>query len=201
MKPQLTPVIESLEGRTMFSASVSGGILTVVGTAHSDVIEIRSSGSSIDVLINGASEVFKAGGVVGVVVKAGKGNDLVRNRTSLFSRLLGGAGNDTLIGGTGTDSISGGGGNDVLAGGRGNDLLNGDQGKDTITGGRGADLSVDANDRIQDAERADANASTAFFSPGSNNSIFPPGMGGGSNDVFGGNSGPVFGGGSGSIFR
>jgi Ca2+-binding RTX toxin-like protein len=201
MKHNFTGMIEELEGRRMLSASISGGILRVAGTKHADVIEVSRSGSSIDVTINGVNKVFNASGVTGVIVKAGGGNDLVRNRTSLPALLLGGAGNDTLVGGSGSDTISGGTGNDVLSGGRGNDLLNGDEGTDTITGGRGTDLSIDQNDRIQDAERADANLSTVFFG-GFGGSIFPTGTGasGGSTDIFGGSTGPVFGGGSGSIF-
>jgi len=201
MKHNFTGVIEELEGRRMLSASVSGGILRIVGTKHADVIEISRSGSSIDVAINGVNTAFNASGVDGLIVKGFGGNDSVRNRTSLPSLLLGGAGDDTLIGGTGSDTISGGTGNDLLSGGRGNDLLNGDEGKDTITGGRGTDLSVDPNDRLQDFERSDANLSTQFFA-GFGGSIFPTGTGasGGSNDIFGGSSGPVFGSGSGSIF-
>ena len=102
----------------MLSASVGGGILRIVGTKHADVIEINRSGSSIDVAINGVNTAFNASGVDGLIVKGFGGNDFVRNRTSLPSLLLGGAGDDTLIGGTGSDTISGGTGNDVLSGGR-----------------------------------------------------------------------------------
>jgi len=148
MKHKLTQVVEELESRRMLSASVSGGLLRVVGTKHADVIEVTRSGSSIDVVINGVSKVFSASGISGLVLKGAGGNDLVQNRTSLPALLLGGAGNDTLLGGSGSDSISGGTGNDVLSGGRGNDLLDGNAGKDTLTGGRGTDLSVDPSDRL-----------------------------------------------------
>ena len=139
--------------------------------------------------------------ISGLVLKGGGGNDLLQNKTSLPSLLLGGAGDDTLLGGSGSDSISGGTGNDVLSGGRGNDLLDGDEGKDTLSGGRGSDLSVDPNDRLQDFERSDANLSTQFFS-GFGGNLFPTGTVGGSSlaDLFGGSTGSVFGGGSGSIF-
>ena len=85
--------------------------------------------------------------------------------------------------------------------GQGADYLTGGSGSDTIIGGRGADLSVDLNDKIQDAERADGNFSTAFFggfggTPFINGGRFTSGL----NDVLGGSSGSVFGGGSGSIF-
>jgi len=201
MKHNFTPVVEELEGRRLLSASVIGGLLRVMGTKHADVIVVSPSGSSIDLVINGKSQLFKASGIDGLVLKGAGGNDLLQNKTSLPSLLLGGPGDDRLLGGTGSDSISGGTGNDVLSGGRGNDLLDGGEGKDTLTGGRGADLSVDANDRLQDFERSDANLSTQFFA-GSSGSIFPTGTGTGSsfNDIFGGSTGPVFGSGSGSIF-
>src|SRR6267142_3143025 len=117
MKHNLIHVVEALEGRRMLSASVSGNILRVVGTKHADVIEITRYGSAIDVVINGVGKIFNGNGVNGLLVKAGGGNDLVRNRTSLSSELLGGAGNDTLLGGSGSDVISGGSGNDVVSGG------------------------------------------------------------------------------------
>ena len=201
MKHKLTHVVEQLESRRMLSASVSGGILRVVGTKHADVIAVTRSGSSIDVVINGVSKVFSAAGISGLVLKGGGGNDLLQNKTSLPSLLLGGAGDDTLLGGSGSDSISGGTGNDVLSGGRGNDLLDGDEGSDTLSGGRGSDLSVDPNDRLQDFERSDANLSTQFFS-GFGGNLFPTGTVGGSSltELFGGSTGSVFGGGSGSIF-
>ncbi len=73
------------------------------------------------------------------VADLGDRNDTFTNKTSVFSFVEGGAGNDTLNGGSGTEYLYGGAGNDKLYGNRGNDKLYGGAGNDTIRGGAGND--------------------------------------------------------------
>ena len=73
---------------------------------------------------------------------------------SIFERLYGYEGDDTLDGGTGNDLLMGGSGNDTLNGGVGNDILIDGNGTDILDGGAGDDiillsglnfLSIDGN--------------------------------------------------------
>jgi len=59
---------------------------------------------------------------------------------SIFERLYGHAGDDTLDGGSGNDLLVGGAGNDVLTGGTGNDILIDGNGADIFNGGAGNDI-------------------------------------------------------------
>ena len=80
---------------------------------------------------------------------------------SVWQKLYGGAGNDTLNGGDGNDILNGGAGNDILNGGAGNDILTGGLGVDTLiynvltagdaTAGNGKDNWTDfeTQDKIQ----------------------------------------------------
>jgi Ca2+-binding RTX toxin-like protein len=133
-------MIDSLEQRRLLALPVSGGIVTINGTASNDVLEIVVSGGVLQ-LRNSAGTVINsvsASGVTGAVVNAGDGNDFVRFgradgslMPNLNATIRGNPGNDTLIGTNRDDQIFGDIGDDRLDGRAGRDLLDGSSGFDT----------------------------------------------------------------------
>ncbi|MCX7419780.1 MAG: FG-GAP-like repeat-containing protein [Planctomycetia bacterium] len=134
----------SIEGdsyRTIRMASVDDSLTGMLSASNAETID--ASALSIPVTLSN-----------GTVLLGGSGNDtLVSLSTRLYgflwstnSKLIGGAGDDTisgtgnLIGGEGNDSLTGGAGSDLLDGGSGNDTLNGGGGHDLLLGRIGADL-------------------------------------------------------------
>ncbi len=156
--------LEDLQTRTLPSATLAGGVLTITGTEGRDVIVVREShgaiavrGVKIDdagammrsvpagevehinvVALGGNDRIDLRGVSVGADVDAGAGKDVIYGGTG-NDYLRGGDGNDALYGGVGDDSVDGGNGNDKLDGGVGDDTLSGDDGTDTLVGGAGAD--------------------------------------------------------------
>ena len=135
--------LESLESRTMLTAGVVSGILTVQGTSESDTIEIVSDSDSVIVRVNGSESEFRASQVDSILVESAAGDDTVRvDVLKLPSTLLGGSGNDHLTGGWGADRIDGGAGTDRINGRGGADHLSGGPGQDKLLGGGGHDRLV-----------------------------------------------------------
>jgi hypothetical protein len=140
----------------------SFGTLIIKGTAGSDSIVVKGSGSSATVTMNGASKTFN--GVKKIGVDAGEGNDMINlSAISLPSSVDGKGGNDTILGGGGSDTLHGGLGNDSIVGGFGADSLFGDDGDDTLDAADGtADPKVDGgngNDTIK-ADPTDSKTGT-----------------------------------------
>ncbi|MCK2217536.1 hypothetical protein MF672_027640 [Actinomadura sp. ATCC 31491] len=134
--------------------SVSGGVLEVhAGAAADDIavfvdtdgsLLVRNAGDTVTaggpcVLVNANQADCPSAGVTTVAVTTGSGDDLVRNRTTLRSRVTLGPGADGFVGGLARDAVSGGDGDDRISGLGGDDLLLGDAGTDTATGGDGTD--------------------------------------------------------------
>lgn len=160
--------IESLEIRVTpaVTASLSGGVLSLIGSAAADVITLTEAGGILTV--TGAK--IKHGGVMktsvpvasvkSVYVAAGANDDVVNlSGVNVKAVIITGLGNDTVTGGKGNDqifgrdgddSIRGGGGNDTLFGEKGNDTLKGGDGNDTLYGSEGDDKldGEDGNDHI-----------------------------------------------------
>lgn len=152
-------MIESLEPRRLlaanFSATLSGGVLTVTGTHYSDTVTFESTLNGLRVradvtprpgelaplpLSPSMDRVF-AGEISHIVVDAGDGHDYVSvGKRRIPALLAGGNGNDTLVGGWGNDTLDGGNGDDRLYGGRGDDTLLGRNGRDRLYGGTGTNL-------------------------------------------------------------
>ena len=65
----------------------------------------------------------------------GDGNDVFTGPANGVSRVVGGAGDDTITGGAGDDTLRGEAGDDVLVGGGGRDALYGHGGADALDGG------------------------------------------------------------------
>jgi Ca2+-binding RTX toxin-like protein len=160
--------IESLESRTLLSATLAGGVLTITGTDQADEIKISVSkdGKSLAVkeeVESDAADDSAGGDVVRPFHKGGgklgrgkhdDGDDNDADETVTTFTLAdvksivinAGAGNDHVsLGGTRkaplsiAAEINGGDGNDNLRGGAGNDSINGGAGNDHIDGGAGND--------------------------------------------------------------
>ena len=88
-----------------------------------------------------------AGGVTGLVVFGGGGDDQFYGDLGLPADIHGGAGKDAISGSTANDTLIGGAGNDKLIGGRGDDLLMGQAGNDGMGGGPGRDRCIGGSGR------------------------------------------------------
>ena len=190
--------LENLENRSLLAVSASffNGLLSVVGDAQSNNIEISRSENG-RILVNDGEVTISGGaplvGETNTILGIGLGGDdtiaLNEVNGSLPSAiLLGGQGNDTLIGGAGRDRLFGGDGNDFirgngnedrLDGGRGNDTLLGDRGNDRLIGGNDSDLSIwnngDGSDRIEGGEGNDTVQVNGADGAGDDFSIDPNG--------------------------
>ena len=139
-------MIETLEQRRLLSFSVSGGVLTVTGTANADHIQIARDGANLTIHEGATSHTTPLSGVQKIVINGLGGNDDLSlalgpdHGVNLPSTLNGGDGDDRLGGGDGKDVLNGGGGKDQLNGAKGDDVLNGGDGDDRLSGGPGADV-------------------------------------------------------------
>ncbi|HVT89050.1 MAG TPA: hypothetical protein VHD56_09380 [Tepidisphaeraceae bacterium] len=144
-----------------------GDVIVARGTATGALLTPPPSGQSVQSRIvvpsgnyihihGGAIDIFvQAGGINGISVNAGDGNDhvVIAKNVRLPTTLLGGAGDDTLEGGTSSDSLDGGAGDDVLFGGHG-------AADDQLDGGTGNDIFyVDVGDTVTH------NGVTTFIDP------------------------------------
>lgn len=171
----MTPMIQSLEGRRLLSAALSGGVLTVTGTATNDaiVVSLSSDGTTLTVKETSnksrfrkgttTTDTFTASDVTSIVVNAGAGNDTVsingnrKTDLTIGATINGDDGNDRLSGTNNADSINGGAGDDDLFGNGGADLLYGGDGDDLLVGGAGIDtLNGDAGDDLLKSAGDDA---------------------------------------------
>jgi uncharacterized secreted protein with C-terminal beta-propeller domain len=131
--------VETLEARTLLTATLGRGILAIRGTAASDVIEVRRSADDANIL------------------------QVVENGTVTFSRAISAIRHIRIDGGAGNDEISVNQENGVIAipttirGGLGNDLVQGGRGTNQIDGGLGRDAfqSGGGRDRVASATRVD----------------------------------------------
>jgi hypothetical protein len=147
--------LESLEERSLLSATLVDGVLTIDGTDASDDVRICQRGTDLSVTVNGERQAFAIDDVQQLVVNALAGDDRVtiRTRDAIDAIvdggdgndvIVGGNGNDQLTGGAGDDQIRGGAGDDAIDGGDGNDRLAGEPGTDTVLGGTGDDTLTDS---------------------------------------------------------
>ena len=151
-----------------FGDSCSANFLLndVVCNAVPTLAQMDANDAVQELVVGGSNVGCESGPRVGVLIRMGGGDDIVRpsfacggqanvtGTNRLSPQMLriaggGGAGNDTLTGGRlddeiqgdeGNDVINGGTADDTLMGGTGNDTLNGQGGDDTLTGDAGADV-------------------------------------------------------------
>lgn len=145
--------LESLEARTVLSADLVGGVLTVVGTKKSDVIQVDIPvAGQLAVDVNGVQSLFDLSTVNELRIFGLKGDDQITVDDAVLidtwisgaqgkDHIIGGGGNDEIHGDNGNDEIHGGAGNDAIFGDNGNDALYGDDGDDVIHGDNGKDAA------------------------------------------------------------
>jgi Ca2+-binding RTX toxin-like protein len=151
--------IEPLESRQLLTATLSGGILSILGTNANDQINVSRSktgklivtekkilvSGNQTIITNLGSKTFLLTAVSWVIIRTGLGNDSVTltggsaTPYALPTTIEGGPGDDSLTGGTGPDRLIGGDGNDRLTGNAGSDVLFGDAGNDRLNGNDGND--------------------------------------------------------------
>ena len=151
--------LEGMEDRTCMSVAVPGEVtavlhnrvLTVHGSPNADQIDVTLAiQPGMGVGIKVAGTVYSHFAIDRIVILGEGGNDQIRVSQSIAkpTRIVGGAGDDTVLGGGAADHLYGGPGADVLSGGGGNDYLAGGSGDDTLDGGTGSDelWGQDGND-------------------------------------------------------
>src|SRR5881394_3394429 len=133
-------MVDALEERRLLAATLTNGVLAVVGTEAADNIVVglnATDNTKLDVNINGTVSSFallnSAGtAAISKIAIFGLGGDDKIAINQANGAILTPA---VLVGGSGNDSLVGGGGNDLIFGGAGNDSLFGNDGNDTLTGG------------------------------------------------------------------
>jgi Ca2+-binding RTX toxin-like protein len=141
--------IQPLEPRRLLSASVSatlgGGLLTVIGTNRADDIRLSGLFSSVTVAANGR-QIWAGAAPTRILVRGGNGNDTLKlsnERAAVHVTLLGENGDDRIVSDVFRSfgpTVKGGNGNDVIRvnnslAGTGSDGLSviwGDNGDDVI---------------------------------------------------------------------
>ena len=126
-------MVESLEGRNMFAATMPAGFVSptpeyvdgtvvVMGTKYDDsfTISFNSDGIGIDVNVNGSVTTFFRSLVKSISVDGGKGKDSVKVVDTVEQPMVvsvvffGGQGNDVMTSGSGNDTFVSGPGKDTL---------------------------------------------------------------------------------------
>ena len=187
------PAVEFLGDRILPAVTAvfvpSTGVLTVLGDAANNAIDISRNAAGAILVNGGAIQVVGGAPTVGntttITVFGQSGDDTISldeaNGVLPKALLFGGAGNDLLTGGAGADQLFGQAGNDTLLGKGGDDLLFGGAGNDVLTGGVGTDQAYGqaGNDRM-------------IWNPGDGNDLNEGGTGSDTVEVNGGNVAETF---------
>jgi hypothetical protein len=149
--------VEALGDRTLMSATVSNGLLTITGSNTHDAVEVRNHsldgvtyvmvseqrvtnpGTVFETRSTPQVSWFAASAVNRIRFNGLEGADRFTNNTAIGTTAYGGIGNDTLRGGSGADYLYGGGDYDTLFGNGGTDRLYGEGSIDRLQGGTGTD--------------------------------------------------------------
>lgn len=163
--------IEGLENRRLLSATVTGGVLRVVGdtgVSNNIIVELNDTGTQYEVTFNGTTSSFGIQGIRRIIIHGAELNDQLRIDDSVNVRqnIFGYEGNDTITGGSAKDELAvkfnsrrgvrgwtrlwGMGGDDVIIATGGRNFIDGGTGNDSITGSDGRDLiaGFSGNDTI-----------------------------------------------------
>ncbi len=128
--------------------TLNNGVLTVLGTAGDDVVNIYDPQRTITVcasfLPGNHTQTFNLSAISKIVVLMGDGNDvaLIDDDVRVTALIDGGRGNDVLQAGGGDTVLVGGEGNDVISGGKKRDILIGGLGSDILLGRGGQDILI-----------------------------------------------------------
>ncbi len=117
----ITVTVTNVDETTGLTYSLTGGVLSVVGTSGDDIITVLNDAGTIKIDNNGSiiDTGATAAAVTGVSISGLAGNDTLKIDLSLGAAVLG--------------SLLGGDGDDLLISGRGNDLLNGGADNDEVS--------------------------------------------------------------------
>lgn len=128
--------IHALEPRALLALSVGidNQVLLVTGTDAADNITLSQAKGILTVVIQPATFSVPAGGLKGIVIRAGGGDDKVAilETVGLKATIAGGDGNDLLSAGRKASKVAGDAGHDTLSGGNARDTFVGGPGIDTI---------------------------------------------------------------------
>ena len=131
------------KGPTVQQESTNNGLaITVRGTQDDDEIAFVSSGTAMEVMINGVlARRYQTSEIASVVAIGRRGHDRISvdSRFTFATTLSGAKGHDELRGGSGPDVLIGAGGNDRMIAGSGNDVIFGNSGQDVLLGEGGSD--------------------------------------------------------------
>jgi uncharacterized protein YkwD len=133
--------LEPLENRIVpNSATLSNGVLTVLGDMSNVSIQIGQSNGQINV--SGVSQSFNSSQVKMISVEAGDGNNTVTIASSVTAEtwIFAGQGNNYIQGGGGKNHIFGGAGSDTIVGGSAQDVIFPGTGQNSITAPAGAQI-------------------------------------------------------------
>ncbi len=154
-------LVEMLEQRRLFAASLTAGLLRAVGDAgiaNEIKVELNTAGTQYEVDINGSKTYFDIGGVRRVIIHGAElaDNLEVDDSVNVRQNIFGYDGNDTITGGSAADELAvkfahrrgprgwcrlwGMGGDDIIIAKGGRNFLDGGIGNDTITGSDARDL-------------------------------------------------------------
>ena len=120
--------------------SIRDGVLRITGSDGGDEITLTENENDLVIVSGGVESIIPRADVSSYLFRAGDGDDLFENRSSISGTVLGGNGDDILIGGSGIDVIRGENGNDRIDGGSGDDNILGGEGDDIIFGEEGNDV-------------------------------------------------------------
>lgn len=166
-------LLETLELRTFFNATLVNGTLQVTGTDAAETINIDlNANNQIVATVGGSASQFDATQVTGITVDALGGDDVVNVADTILlpTTLNGGDGNDTLNGGAGVDQINGGAGEDRIDGNKGNDVAHMGEGNDRFIWDPGDGSDVVEGEGGRDLLRFNGSNGDEIFDVSSNGS-------------------------------
>jgi uncharacterized secreted protein with C-terminal beta-propeller domain len=138
------PRIQALDDRALPAATLSNGLLEVVGTTGADLIRVTlADPGTLHVTDSGTGEdnTFELSAVSNILVRSRAGDDtvVIGPKITIPAEVRAWSGNDTIRGGGGNDTLLGGGGDDTIDGRFGDNRIDGGEGNNTLRAGAGAD--------------------------------------------------------------
>jgi Ca2+-binding RTX toxin-like protein len=147
-------MFELLETRTLMSASLANGTLTLTETNNADTIVVgKNAAGQLFVTENNVTSNFTWNAVSKVVANLLAGADKFTAQSAVNKpmEVHGGDGNDTIVTGSGNDSLFGDNDNDLLDGAGGDDDTHGGAGIDTADfSNRTNNLNISLDDVAND---------------------------------------------------